>query len=291
VPPLIWVCCARGMPDVKNLRSMLSCAILMAVSLHARAEQKPLWEAGLGIGGIAFPDYRGSDEMKVYPIPVPYFIYRGDFLKADREGVRGELFDREYAELSISLNATIPVSSDDNEARRGMPDLAPTIEVGPSLDLHLWKSADERAKLDLILPLRAPITIESSPQSIGWSFSPRLNFDMENVRQSGWDVGIGVGPLYADRKYHDYFYSVEPRYATTTRTEFSADGGYSGMHVLAALSKRFPKYWVGAYVRYDSLRGAAFEDSPLVRSRDYVAGGIGIAWMIGQSRRWVEVEE
>jgi MipA family protein len=289
--PRFAVCSTRDMPDAKNLRSMLSCAILMAVSLHARAEQKPLWEAGLGVGGIAFPDYRGSDEMKVYPIPVPYFVYRGDFLKADREGVRGELFDREYAELSISLNATIPVSSDDNEARHGMPDLAPTIELGPSLDLHLWKSADERAKLDLILPLRAPITIESSPQSIGWSLSPRLNFDLENVRQSGWNIGIGVGPLYADRKYHDYFYSVEPRYATTTRTEFSADGGYSGMHVLAALSKRFPKYWIGAYVRYDSLRGAAFEDSPLVRSRDYVAGGIGIAWMIGQSKRLVEVEE
>jgi outer membrane scaffolding protein for murein synthesis (MipA/OmpV family) len=273
------------------LRTILSCATLFAVSLHARAEQRPLWEAGLGIGGIVFPDYRGSDEMKVYPIPVPYFVYRGEFLKADLEGVRGELFDRKYAELSISVNATIRVSSDHNEARRGMPDLAPTVEVGPSLDLHLWKSAGGHAKLDLVLPLRVPITIESSPQSIGWSFSPRLNLDLENVQQSGWDFGIGAGPLYAGRKYHDYFYSVDSRYATATRTEFSAGGGYSGMHVLAALSKRFPRYWVGAYMRYDSLRGAAFEDSPLVRSHDYLAGGIGISWMIGQSKRMIEVEE
>jgi outer membrane scaffolding protein for murein synthesis (MipA/OmpV family) len=42
--------------------------------------QKPLWEAGLGIGAVTFPDYRGSDESQVYPVPVPYFVYRGKFL-------------------------------------------------------------------------------------------------------------------------------------------------------------------------------------------------------------------
>lgn len=276
---------------MKRLATLLACTCALGVSVTASAEQKPLWEAGLGIGGIVFPDYRGSDESKAYPIPVPYFVYRGEFLKADRDGLRGELFDRKYAELSISLNATIPVSSDDNAARRGMPDLAPTIEVGPSLDLHMWESADERVKLDLILPVRAPITVESSPKSIGWSFAPRLNVDFANVNNSGWNVGVGAGPLYADRKYHEYFYSVSPRYATPTRPAYEASGGYSGVHVLASLSKRFPKYWVGAYVRYDTLDGAVFDDSPLVKSRDYIAGGFGIAWMIGQSKRMVEVEE
>jgi MipA family protein len=257
----------------------------------ARAEEKPLWEAGLGVGGLVFPDYRGSDEMQAYPIPVPYLIYRGDFLKADREGVRGELFDREYAELSISVNATIPVSSDDNSARRGMPDLEPTIELGPSLDLHIWKSPDERIKLDVVMPLRAPVTVERSPKSIGWLFSPRVNLDIGNVNNSGWNLGLGAGPVFADRKYHDYFYSVKPQYANAERPEYDANGGYSGVHVLASLSKRYPKYWVGAYVRYDSLESAAFEDSPLVRSTSYVAGGFGIAWMIGQSKRLVEVDE
>jgi len=35
----------------------------------------------------------------------------------------------------------------------------------------------------------------------------------------------------------------------------------------------------------DSLRGAsALEDSPLVRSRGYVAGGLGVAWIFAGSR-------
>lgn len=270
--------------------AIASVAALLSMQ-PAAAEEKPLWEAGLGIGALRFPDYRGSDESQVYPVPVPYLVYRGDFFKADRDGVRGELFNRRYVEFNISLNATIPVNSEDNAARRGMPDLKPTIEIGPSLDLHLWRSANDNVKLDLVMPIRAPITVESSPQSIGWVFSPRLNIDFQDIGRQGWDVGFGAGPIFADRKFHEYFYSVAPRFVTAERGAYQADGGYSGTHVLTSLSKRFPGYWVGAYLRYDTLSGAVFEDSPLVRSRSYWSGGVGIAWMIGQSKRMVESDD
>jgi MipA family protein len=272
---------------------VLALALLAGAGVSAaHAEQKPLWEAGLGIGALSFPDYRGSDERQLFPVPVPYFVYRGDFLKSDRDGVRGELFNRDVAELNISVSATIPVRSENNAARSGMPDLKPTIELGPSLDLHLWRSADRDMKLDLVMPLRVPVTIESSPQAIGWVFSPRLNIDIDNVGgHEGWDFGAGIGPIFAAERFHEYFYSVEPQYATATRPAYEAHGGYSGMHVLAALSKRFPKYWVGAYVRCDWLGGARFEDSPLVRQKSYIAGGFGIAWMIGESRRKVEADD
>jgi hypothetical protein len=48
------------------------------------------------------------------------------------------------------------------------------------------------------------------------------------------------------------------------------------MHLLAAVSKRYPKYWVGAFVRYDWLGDAKFEDSPLMRTKGSLAGGFGI---------------
>jgi outer membrane protein len=274
-------------------RALLICSVLLALSASAaHAAEKPLWEFGLGIGGLEFPDYRGSDETKVFPVPVPYVVYRGRFLKADRDGVRGRLFDREQAELSLSVNATIPVDSEDNSARRGMPDLKPTIEIGPSFDVHLWRSADRDVKLDLIMPLRVPITLESSPHSLRWLFAPRLNIDFENFAgHAGWEFGAGVGPVFASDKFHQYFYSVPARFATAERPEYRADGGYSGMHLLAAVSKRFPKYWVGAFLRYDWLGGAEFEDSPLVRRQSYFAGGFGIAWMIGESKRRVTTDD
>jgi MipA family protein len=270
-----------------------TCSLVLALlALPSHAEEKPLWEFGLGVGALAFPDYRGSDETQVYPVPVPYFVYRGPFLKADRDGLRGELFDREHVELSLSVNGTIPVSSEDNAARRGMPDLKPTIELGPSLEWHLWRSTDRDVKLDLVMPLRVPITLESSPRSLQWVFAPRLNIDIENVAgYTGWDFGAGIGPVFAAAKFHDYYYSVPSRFATPGRPEYRADGGYSGMHVLAALSKRYPKYWVGAFLRYDWLGGAEFDDSPLMRRQNSLAGGFGIAWMIGESKRRVETND
>lgn len=264
----------------------------LACAACAHAEQQPLWEAGLGIGALSFPDYRGSDQSHVYPLPVPYFVYRGDFFKADRNGVRGEFFNRKYAELNVSVNATIPVQSNNDRARQGMPNLRSTFEFGPSLDLHMWHAPDEKIKLDIVLPLRVPITVETSPQLIGWNFSPRLNLDMQNFAGwAGWNFGIGAGPMFAARKYHQYFYSVAAQYATPERPAFDARGGYSGGEVISALSKRFANYWVGAYIRYDTLQGAAFADSPLVKQRYYLAGGIGMAWMIRQSTHMVETDD
>jgi outer membrane protein len=269
----------------------LAALAVIAWPVASQAEEQPLWEAGMGVGAMVFPDYRGSDQVNTYPIPLPYFVYRGKFLKADREGLRGELFDQRYLELSFSMGATIPVSSDDNDAREGMPNLRPTLELGPSLDVHLWRSSDTNMKLDLVMPLRVPITLESSPQTLGWNFSPRLNLDVENVGgYEGWNFGVGAGPLFGAARYHEYFYSVAPRFATAERPAYEARGGYSGMHFLAAVSKRFPGYWVGAYMRYDNLSSAVFADSPLVRQQNYLTGGIGIAWMIGKSKRMVEIE-
>ena len=256
----------------------------------ACAEQKPLWEFGLGIGALAFADYRGANTSHVYPLPVPYFVYRGRFLRADRDGLRGLLFNREVAELNISVNATTPVRSSHSTARQGMPDLKPTVEIGPSLDLHLWHTANRRIRLDLRMPVRAALTIESSPHSIGWFFAPRLNVDVLDVAgHAGWNLGLLAGPLFADRRYEAYFYGVAPQFATADRPAYTAHGGYSGTQMLASLSKRFPRYWLGAFVRHDTLSGASFTSSPLVRSNSYWATGIGFAWMLGQSPRMVDV--
>jgi outer membrane scaffolding protein for murein synthesis (MipA/OmpV family) len=264
----------------------------LGASFCAVAEQKPLWEAGLGLGVLMFPDYRGSDRTQTYPLPVPYFVYRGEFLKADRNGVRGRFFDSDRVEVNVTMNASAPVDSKDNAAREGMPDLRPTIEIGPSLDLTAWRSGDRRSKLDLRLPLVTGVTIEGSPQSTGWQFSPRLNLDVQDPGgPAGWNLGLVAGPLFGDRRQHRYFYSVGQQFATPQRPAFEARRGYAGAQFLVALSKRFPSYWVGGFLRYDTLRGAVFGDSPLVKRDSYLAGGIALAWIIGESSRMVEITD
>lgn len=251
--------------------------------------KRPLWEFGLGVGALALEDYRGADTAHVYPFPVPYFVYRGQFLRADRDGVRGVLFNRDVVELNVSVNATTPVNSGSTPARDGMPNLKPTVEIGPSIDWHLWRSDRRRVRLDLRMPLRTAVTVEERPRSIGWFFAPRLNVDFVDLgAHSGWNLGLLAGPLFASRRYDDYFYTVAQEYARPGRPAYQAPGGFAGTQMLSSLTRRFRGFWVGAFLRYDTLSGAAFADSPLVRSNSYWAAGIGIAWMIGKSSRMVD---
>jgi MipA family protein len=279
-------------PEVRRNRIAGAAAALAAACwTHcAAAKEEPLYEFGLGIGAIAFEDYRGSDTAHGYPVPFPYISYNGTFLKANRDGIRGTLFNQSLFELNLSFDATTPVRND--RERSGMPDLKSTVELGPSFDLHLMRSDDRKVKLDLRMPVRAAVTVETSPKVIGWTFTPRLALDIKDpLGFNGWNLGLLTGPLFADRRYHEYFYTVAPQYATATRPAYQADGGYAGTQFITALSKRFPKFWIGAYARYDTLADAAFVQSPLVQRKSYMAGGIGISWIISKSSQMVEVPD
>jgi outer membrane protein len=268
-------------------------AALLAAACWAQcalAKEEPLYEFGLGLGAIAFDDYRGSDTAHAYPLPLPYILYNGKFLKANRDGIRGTLFNQDRFELNLSFDATTPVRND--RERSGMPDLKPTVELGPSFDLHLMRSAEAGVKLDLRMPVRAAITVEASPRIIGWTFTPRLALDIKDpLGFDGWNLGLLTGPLFAERRYHAYFYSVAPQFATAARPVYQANGGYAGTQFIFAVSKRFPKFWVGAYARYDTLSGATFIESPLVQRKSYLSGGIGISWIISKSSQMVEVPD
>jgi outer membrane scaffolding protein for murein synthesis (MipA/OmpV family) len=252
--------------------------------------KKPLWELGVGVAGLRLPDYRGSDQSRSYLLPLPYIVYRGTWLKADRDGARALLLDTQRVKVDVSVAASTPTRSKDNAARAGMPNLPAVGEIGPNLNYTLAGSAANHWRLDLRLPLRAAVTLQRSPQFIGTTFSPHLNLDLGGVA-GGWNVGMLTGPLFADRKYHEHFYGVDAAYATPQRPAYQAHGGYAGWQALAATSRRFGNTWVGAFVRYDSLHGAAFEDSPLVRRNSALTFGFGISWILATSSELVPASD
>jgi outer membrane scaffolding protein for murein synthesis (MipA/OmpV family) len=258
----------------------------------ATADEFPLWELGAGLGVIDFPDYRGSNERKTWLLPVPYFVYRGDILKADQQRVRGLFFHSDRVELDASVNGSVPVKSDDNQARSGMPDLDPTLEIGPALNLSLVRSPDRKISLELRLPVRAVIATDfSRVHGEGWVATPNVNLDLHGIWPgAGWNLGMLAGPLFADSKYHQYFYGVEPAFATPQRPAYSARGGYAGTQFVAALSKRYPGFWVGGFVRWDTLDGAVFADSPLVKTRQYFTAGLAVSWVFADSATRVEAD-
>ena len=166
----------KGGFEMIKTRTRIACLVLCAALVaglpqDAAAEKVPQWELGAGVAGLMLPDYRGSDEVRSYLLPVPYIIYRLEWVKVDRTGVKSILLNWEWAEVNLSLSATPPVRSKNNRAREGMSDLKPMVELGPSLDIHLWRSDDRRFKLDVRTPVRAAFTVESHPRDAGLSLA------------------------------------------------------------------------------------------------------------------------
>jgi outer membrane scaffolding protein for murein synthesis (MipA/OmpV family) len=103
-------------------------------------------------------------------------------------------------------------------------------------------------------------------------------------------LAVVSGPVFGSREQHDYFYGVAPQYATASRAEYDAKAGYAGMQVLSALWKRFPSFWMGGFLRFDDVRGAVFENSPLVTQKSGFSGGVAMTWVLGQSSKMVAVD-
>jgi outer membrane scaffolding protein for murein synthesis (MipA/OmpV family) len=273
-------------------RPFIQILILWFVLSPVRAwcEEKPLWELGAGLFFLQMPDYRGSDENRRYVLPYPYFVYRGDILRVEKERISGRIFETDRVLLDISGNGSAPVSSSDNPDRQGMADLDPTFEIGPSLNVTLVENRQDHYKLKLTLPIRAAFSTDfSSVRHEGWVFHPRLVFEKADmIAGSGVSLGISAGPMFADRGYHRYFYAVDSPYATPTRRQYEAGGGYSGSTVTVGLNKNIKPFIISAFVSVDFLQGAVFEESPLVKNKYAVMTGFSVSWVFLKSSRMVE---
>lgn len=275
--------------QIKRLWVTLFILAIFFSPAPAASEEKPLWELGVGLAGLRLPDYRGSDQYSYYLLPYPYIIYRGDILRVERERISGRIFETDRVLLDVSLNGSVPVKNTDNPDRRGMPDLDPTFEVGPSLNITLLEDRQDRYKLKLTLPVRAAFSTDfSSVRHEGWVFHPRLNFEKaEIIPGSGLNLGLSTGPMFADRGYHRYYYTVDPAFATAVRSPYDARGGYSGSTFTVGLNKKLTPFILNAFVSLDYLKGAVFEESPLVKTDSSWMCGFTVSWIFLKSSRMV----
>jgi outer membrane scaffolding protein for murein synthesis (MipA/OmpV family) len=271
------------------LLASLSCATALADQSRDPAESgKPLWELGAGVGALSMPDYLGSDQRHSYLLPIPYVVYRGEFLKVDRDKVRGLFYKGEHSEWDISVGASVPVRSDDNSSRLGMTNLDPTFEIGPQWS---YKLRDDGIKVTLRLPLRKVLAVDwPDVRDIGWVFTPTLALDRDGHPWPGWRASMSTGPMFGSRDYHAYYYAVSSAEATASRPAYNASAGYGGWQFTATLAKRYRKMWVGGFLRAYSLSGAAFEASPLVRESTTWMGGLGISGVFLESSARVPAE-
>jgi len=252
---------------------------------------KPLYEIGAGSIYVNFPDYPGSSHNRNLTIPFPVFIYRGEVLRADEDGgIRGRFWDKSWIELNISFGGNLPANSEDNPTRSGMPDLNWVGEVGPSLIMHLLSPKESfRAKLDLFLPLRLAFSTDLKfTKSRGHILNPYFVFRYEGILTPKTQIMSILSGRFASKGLMDYFYTVEPEFATPLRPEFSASGGLMDINLSLGLSHPFTKnIWAFAGVVKSLYNWAENTASPLLAKRSTTAYALGIVWMFHHSEQIV----
>ncbi|MEO6974646.1 MAG: MipA/OmpV family protein [Gallionella sp.] len=244
----------------------------------------PLWEAGLFGIAITQPAYPGSEQHVSRVLGLPYLIYRGKYLRAERGGVGLRALKTPRIEVDVGFAASLGSRSSDIAARRGMTDLGTMIEFGPRLKIKLGDIANGHSQSRLQFPVREVIDISNGFVSRGIAFEPEWVTGTRLPRH--WFVSTNLGAIFGDTKLGNTYYGVAPGEATATRNSYAARSGLIALRAgLTAAHALTPDVRMFYSFRFESLAGAANRDSPLVRRNLGWGAGIGLSWALGRSEQ------
>jgi outer membrane protein len=253
----------------------------------SNAASKPLWEAGLGAFAGAVADYPGSDQYRVRGLPIPYFIYRGDFFRSDANGPR---LQKSSGNVEWELSGGGSLSSNSaGGARAGMPTLDYLVEVGPKAKITVLRPT-QTSRLLVDVPVRAAFSSNFSSrfQSRGAIFAPDLAYEEQAIFGSKWSGRASIGVQFATAGLQRFYYQVDPEYVREGRPAYDARSGYLGATLaLTTFRQVTPAFSVFVGLNFNGYDGAANVDSPLLKSRSDLGVAVGFAWSIRQSKQQV----
>lgn len=266
---------------------MATCALAddtPAQAIPAAHPALPLWEAGLFGFGYTQPAYPGAEDRTSRVLGLPYVIYRGQYLRAERGSVGVRALMTPRMEMDVGFAASLGSHSSDVAIRRGMADLGTMIEFGPRFKINLGDVSSGRSDARLQFPLREVIDVSHGFVSRGIAFEPQWVTDKR--LPDNWFISINLGALFGDKELNDTYYGVTPAEATPSRPSYTAGAG-----LIALRAGLYPSHPLTSDVRLfcmfrlESLAGAANADSPLVRRNTGWSAGIGLAWALGRSEQ------
>ena len=248
-------------------------------------EPLPLWEIGaFAIGGYQ-PAYPGSDQNLARARLLPYAIYRGSILRLEGGSVGVRALRTPRYEWDVSATGSFGASANQVRVRAGMAGIGTLVEIGPAWRINLGDLIDPRrdARLTrLELPIRAVFDANDRLAHRGRTFEPRLSHTA--WRGASAALVFSASALFGDRLLNHLFYGVDPAYVTADRPAYAAKGGLIALRLGASLRQRVSSavrlQW---FTQVETVRGAANESSPLVRSRQEAGFGASLTWGIWQS--------
>jgi hypothetical protein len=241
-----------------------------------------LWEVGAFGGTLTGPAYPASTEQLTRNLIFPYFIYRGERLSVDRDGIDARLRLAPGYELDLGVSGSFPAMSDGISIRQGMPDMGTLLEFGPRLKVDL-PSPGPGLRMRLDLPLREVFEVNGGTRGQGLVFEPTVVLDSANLGD-GWSLTAKAGLTWGDQQINQYFYGVAPAYATGLRPAYDAQSGLMSARASLSTSKSLgPDLRLFGYARMDYYGLSSNTASPLHLQNSSPSLGLGLVWTLGRS--------
>ena len=256
-------------------------ALLGQGAMAQGAPSLPLWEVGAFGTALTQQAYPGSSQQVDRALVLPFFIYRGQYLRADRGNVGLRAIKTDTMEVDVGFSGAFGSNSNDIEARKGMPDLGTLVEFGPRVKWNLG-SGPGNGRLRAELALRGVFDLSDSFKDKGLSLEPELIFERRTAGGIGYSTSVGL--VFGDERLADTFYGVAPAFATATRPAYKAQSGLIMSRVSVNMFQSLtPNLRVFGFARLTSVDGSTNTSSPLVKQTMGSTVGIGLLYTIARS--------
>jgi len=248
-------------------------------------EPLPLWEIGAVAIAAYQPAYPGSDQDLGRLRILPFGIYRGSVLHADGGGIGLRALRTPRWEWDVSGSGSFGSSANKVDVRRGMPNIGTLVEIGPAVKINLGDLVDPKREprlTQLEIPVRAVFDVSHQFRHDGWTFEPRLSHTAWTGQS--FSLVVSASALFGDRTLNHLYYGVDAPYATADRPAYAARAGLIATRLNASLRHRIsPSLRMQYFAQLETVRGAANEASPLVRSKQDAGIGVSLIWGVWHS--------
>jgi len=256
--------------------------------------RKPRWEFGIGGGYLNGFDYPGSRDPNRRGIALPFFIYRSPVVRVGDGGLRAVALERARFKIDVSFGGGISSSAESGGVRDGLPDLDFLFEVGPRAQLVFANRAmpgGGRWQLSSSAALRYVVATDfSSLDGLGVLGELGLSAVRRRVAGTRFDLIARFNTVVAEDRLHEYYYEVDPTFASATRPAYRAGSGYLGSELFVGAAYRpTPRVRLFAGIGQAFNGGAANRDSPLFETTEATGFAIGFAWTLAQSEDTVSI--
>jgi outer membrane protein len=240
---------------MKDRKSLLILVIVLLVACSIAVVTSIAESADISMGGgigLA-PDYEGSDDYELVPIPFVNVKWEnGMFVNLEYRTIRANLIPSDFWRLGLMANYRPKRSNVENDQVDRLGNVGPALEVGPFAGIQYknWNVSVE-------------VTTDVAEGHDGTLFTARSGYHW--VTSDNLTILFGASTTYASNDYMASYFSIDLRESLNSGLpEYHADSGFKDINFslkfVYGITDRWSARGIASYTR---LVGDA-EDSPVV---------------------------